>query len=147
MRMMSSSSKIPTKKWLEMRVVSYEDEVTLDEDGLTPDEGCLISYDVALIPLWDWVHPWGNEGVLIKAKGLTHQGVSQKAYIFFMKAVQRCLSVWYRNWAVIVWKLQTPLSGFTSQRPSWPPCADSQTATHSHHHLGAWRCWSWPYGG
>ena len=34
-----------------MRVVSYEDEVTLDEDGLTPDEGCLISHDVALIPL------------------------------------------------------------------------------------------------
>ena len=34
-----------------MRVVSYGDEVTLDEDGLTPDEGYLISYDVALIPL------------------------------------------------------------------------------------------------
>ena len=33
------------------------------------------------------------EGVLIKAKGLTDQGVSQKPYIFFMKAVQRCLSV------------------------------------------------------
>ena len=33
------------------------------------------------------------EGVLIKAKGLTDQGVSQKPYIFFMKAVQRCLSM------------------------------------------------------
>ena len=34
-----------------MRVVPYEDEVILDEDGLIPDDCWLVPYEVALILL------------------------------------------------------------------------------------------------
>jgi hypothetical protein len=34
-----------------MRVVSYEDEVIFDEDGLIPDDCWLVPYEVALILL------------------------------------------------------------------------------------------------
>ena len=34
-----------------MRVVPYEDEVILDEDGLIPDDCWLFPYEVALILL------------------------------------------------------------------------------------------------
>ena len=132
---------------------------------MTRNEGCLIwgwghtwwglahTWWLLARPLWSCAHTPMRPGSSLREWGSAHQGkgshwaVSRKAHTFFMTAVQRCLSVWYSNWAMIVWTLQTPLSGSTGQRPPWRPCADSQTATHSHHHVGAWKCWSWPSAG